>query len=469
MQNIHRTKSRVAGFHHRRASERPNSGYATRGEPVGDGRVTPPHCSANPRFPMLSPGPDPRAASAALIDTEAVAADLARTGRARVRRARAANCAPRVAQHLKAALAATAAKGAEEMLLKDRHGRRCAETAPARCRTSIIRVLFEFVGKHLPRRRYPVGSRAHGGGGDRRLRPRAAWRRAPTSICCSCCPTSRPRGASRSPKRILYCLWDMGLKVGHATRSVDECIRQAKADMTIRTAIARSALPAGRPGAVRRAGRRASTSEVVKGTGAANSSPPSSPSARTRHRRSGQSRYLVEPNVKDGKGGLRDLHTLFWIAKYVYRVREPEELVEHGVFDPDELRAVPALRGLSLVGALPPAFRHRPRRGAPVVRHPARDRGAARLHRASRHAAGCRALHEALLPDRQGCRRPDRDPVRRAGRAHGKAGAPVLEPRDGAAAADAAGDRCQTEDFIVDNNRINIADARRVPHAIRST
>ena len=55
-----------------------------------------------------------------------------------------------------------------------------------------------------------------------------------------------------------------------------------------------------------------------------------------RHRRAGQSRYLVEPNVKDGKGGLRDLHTLFWIAKYVYRVREPEELIKHGVFDRDE-------------------------------------------------------------------------------------------------------------------------------------
>src|SRR5947209_17352914 len=49
-----------------------------------------------------------------------------------------------------------------------------------------------------------------------------------------------------------------------------------------------------------------------------------------RHRRAGQSRYLVEPNVKDGKGGLRDLHTLFWIAKYVYRVRETDELVERG-------------------------------------------------------------------------------------------------------------------------------------------
>jgi [protein-PII] uridylyltransferase len=55
-----------------------------------------------------------------------------------------------------------------------------------------------------------------------------------------------------------------------------------------------------------------------------------------RHRRAGQFRYVVEPNVKDGKGGLRDLHTLFWIAKYVYRVREPEELIERGVFDRDE-------------------------------------------------------------------------------------------------------------------------------------
>ena len=57
-----------------------------------------------------------------------------------------------------------------------------------------------------------------------------------------------------------------------------------------------------------------------------------------RHRRAGQSRYLVEPNVKDGKGGLRDLHTLFWIAKYVYRVREVEDLADRGVFDSEELK-----------------------------------------------------------------------------------------------------------------------------------
>ena len=57
-----------------------------------------------------------------------------------------------------------------------------------------------------------------------------------------------------------------------------------------------------------------------------------------RHRRSGQSRYLVEPNIKDGKGGLRDLHTLFWIGKYFYRVKTSAELVGKGVLSAEEYR-----------------------------------------------------------------------------------------------------------------------------------
>ena len=133
---------------------------------------------------------------------------------------------------------------------------------------------------------------------------------------------------------MLYCLWDMGLKVGHATRSVDECIRQAKADMTIRTAILEARYLLGDRKLYDELTTRFDK-EVVQGTA------PEFVAAKLaereeRHRRAGQSRYLVEPNVKDGKGGLRDLHTLFWIAKYVYRVREPDELVERGVFDRDE-------------------------------------------------------------------------------------------------------------------------------------
>ena len=184
---------------------------------------------------------------------------------------------------------------------------------------------------------------------------------------------------------ILYCLWDMGLKVGHATRSINECIRQAKADMTIRTAMLEARFLLGDRKLFDEMVARFDK-DVAQGTA------PEFVAAKLaereeRHRRAGQSRYLVEPNVKDGKGGLRDLHTLFWIAKYVYRVREPEELIEKGVFNRSRIHAVPPLRGFPVVGALPHALRHRPRRGAPVVRHPARDRGAARLHLASRPAA----------------------------------------------------------------------------------
>src|SRR6201995_4073950 len=135
---------------------------------------------------------------------------------------------------------------------------------------------------------------------------------------------------------ILYCLWALGLKVGHATRSVDECIRQAKADMTIRTALLESRFLLGDAKLFDELVTKFDKS-VVQGTG------PEFVAAKLaereeRHRRAGQSRYLVEPNVKDGKGGLRDLHTLFWMAKYVYRVHDVAELIDHAVFDEEELR-----------------------------------------------------------------------------------------------------------------------------------
>ena len=79
-----------------------------------------------------------------------------------------------------------------------------------------------------------------------------------------------------------------------------------------------------------------------------------------RHRRAGQSRYLVEPNVKDGKGGLRDLHTLFWIAKYVYRVREPNDLLLQGVFSKDEYRIFHFSISAASAGRPSPAAGRRP-------------------------------------------------------------------------------------------------------------
>lgn len=133
---------------------------------------------------------------------------------------------------------------------------------------------------------------------------------------------------------ILLILWDLGYKVGHATRTVDQCILSAKGDMTIRTAILEARPICGSPSLAEQLSSRFEW-EVVLNTGAEFVAAKLE-ERDERHRKSGDTRYLVEPNVKEGKGGLRDLHTLFWISKYYYRVKEPGELVKLGVLSRHE-------------------------------------------------------------------------------------------------------------------------------------
>jgi [protein-PII] uridylyltransferase len=133
---------------------------------------------------------------------------------------------------------------------------------------------------------------------------------------------------------VLYTLWDMGLKVGQATRSLDETIARAKSDLTIRTAALEARYIWADQDLYLDLKRRFEA-EVLKGTGAQFIEAKLDERDK-RHARLGDSRYLVEPNVKEGKGGLRDLHTLFWIAKYVYRVDSVEELVQRDVLKSEE-------------------------------------------------------------------------------------------------------------------------------------
>src|SRR6202043_2619786 len=170
-----------------------------------------------------------------LIDSPAIVADLkalAKTHGGRERELRTA-----VALRLKSALTQARTR-AEELLLKDRHGRRCAERL---CQTQdeIIRILFEFAIDAL----YPpqVHSQAErmaviatGGYGRGLLAPGS------DIDLLFVLPYKQTAWGESIAETILYCLWDMGLKVGHATRSISECIRQAKADMTIRTALLES-------------------------------------------------------------------------------------------------------------------------------------------------------------------------------------------------------------------------------------
>ncbi len=135
---------------------------------------------------------------------------------------------------------------------------------------------------------------------------------------------------------ILYMLWDMGMKVGHATRSLADCVRLAKQDITIRTAILEERFLWG-DHALHDELRKKFWTEVATGSGQ-DFVDAKLAERDQRHTRQGESRYLVEPNIKEGKGGLRDLQTLYWIGKYLYHVEDAADLVEHGVFIKDEYK-----------------------------------------------------------------------------------------------------------------------------------
>ena len=135
---------------------------------------------------------------------------------------------------------------------------------------------------------------------------------------------------------VLYCLWDLRLKVGQAVRTVDDCLRLARGDVTIRTSLLEHRPLWGDAGLAAELDTRL-WGELFETTGTEFVELKLAERAR-RHARQGASRYLLEPNVKEGKGGLRDLQTLFWIAKYLNRARSPADLVALGVFTPEEYR-----------------------------------------------------------------------------------------------------------------------------------
>ena len=135
---------------------------------------------------------------------------------------------------------------------------------------------------------------------------------------------------------VLHLLWDLKLKVGHSLRSTAELMALAKKDMTVRTAFLEARLVWGERAIFDETMQRFRT-KVVAGT-AAEFVTAKLAERDERHKRMGDSRYVVEPNVKDGKGGLRDLQTLYWIGKYVHGVEQPADLVSAGLFTAAEFR-----------------------------------------------------------------------------------------------------------------------------------
>ena len=139
--------------------------------------------------------------------------------------------------------------------------------------------------------------------------------------------------ASDVIEAMLYILWDLKLKVGHASRTIRECVTLAGEDYTIQTALLEHRYVCGDTALAEKLG------ETLKRdlfSGSARDFIEAKLAERdSRHLKQGQ-RYVVEPNVKEGKGGLRDLQSLFWIAKFIHGVEHSADLVAAGVFHTDE-------------------------------------------------------------------------------------------------------------------------------------
>lgn len=229
---------------------------------------------------------------------------------------------------LKAAQTEGREKARERLEQGAHRGRACAESL-SYLQDTIIRELFSFATRTQFRATNPTDAErlavvATGGYGRGALAPGSD-----VDLLFLLPYKQTPWGESLA-EFILYALWDLGLKVGHATRSIPDCVRLSCEDMTIRTALLEARYLCGDKPLFDEL-ETVFDKEVVKGTG--DEFVEAKLAERDeRHERAGRSRYLVEPNVKEGKGGLRDLHTLFWIAKYLYRVKKPSDLVSAGVF-----------------------------------------------------------------------------------------------------------------------------------------
>ncbi len=199
----------------------------------------------------------------------------------------------------------------------------------------IIRLLHDFTVQHL----YPSANRssgerlvliAVGGYGRAEMAPHS------DIDIGFLTPFKQTAWVEQVIESMLYTLWDLRLKVGHSSRSLDEMVRMARSDLSIRTAILEARYIWGDRALYEEASARFAA-EVVAGTEKVFVSEKLA-ERDERHRRMGDSRYVVEPNVKEGKGGLRDLHTLFWIGKYLHKVRDARDLVEAGLLTRGELR-----------------------------------------------------------------------------------------------------------------------------------
>ncbi|OFV87799.1 MAG: [protein-PII] uridylyltransferase, partial [Acidobacteria bacterium RBG_16_68_9] len=155
-------------------------------------------------------------------------------------------------------------------------------------------------------------------------------------------PHRRDRYVDTVTEKLLYALWDTGVTLGHAVRNVRDCVRLAAHDFKVKTALLDARYVAGDAGLYTEFAAAMET-EVLKRQ-ATRFFRDKLAENEERHRRYGDSVYLVEPHLKEGEGGLRDLHTAMWLAKVKFKTNSVAELVQKGIVTEGERREIEAAR-----------------------------------------------------------------------------------------------------------------------------
>ncbi len=219
---------------------------------------------------------------------------------------------------------------AEKQLVIGRHGTACAENI-SYAEDQMIEMLFNWISRSVFHATdESIAVIAVGGYGRGTLAPGS------DIDLLFLVPGAEQEQHRNVIEFLLYALWDARQKVGHATRNIADCLKLAKTDNTILTAMLESRFICGNHHLFVELTKNF-RNDIVK------------PKAKSfvadklaerdqRHSKSGASRYMVEPDLKDGKGGLRDLHTLFWIAKFLFDTQSVNELATKGAFTTEELK-----------------------------------------------------------------------------------------------------------------------------------
>jgi [protein-PII] uridylyltransferase len=196
----------------------------------------------------------------------------------------------------------------------------------------ILQYLVDCACHHLTITQAPLAIIALGGYGRNHLFPYSD-----IDILCLYTPQQHEHAAQVS-SFILHVMWDLGFQVGHSIRTIAESYEAAKHDHTILTAMLDARLVAGnRPlhhllntQVVQRLKAEQHMGQFINAK---------LKERDKRHERGGDSRYILEPNIKENKGALRDLHTLFWIAHYAYQITRIHDLIAQGKITENEYRS----------------------------------------------------------------------------------------------------------------------------------